>query len=506
VGADEDAIRDQIRGSTLLLIGRILGLAMNVVVQILIVRYLSKTDYGAFAYALSIVVVAESFAILGLDRAITRFVPIYQERAEYGKMAGTILLVAGTVLSLGVTLILAVQGLRGFLGHSVIDSREAAALLSILIVLAPIQALDTSLMGLFAVLGRPREIFLRTYVLAPGLRIAVVVLVLLSGGGTSQLAAGYVVAAAVGFAVYSIVLVQTLHAQNVLRQLTAARLVVPAREIFALTLPLLTTDLVWVLLLSSDAILLGHFRGTDAVANFRVLQPAAELNLIVLSSFSLLFIPLAARLFARRNTAAMNELYWRTALFVALVTFPVFALTFTLSNPLIQLLYGSRYSASATYLAILALGYYFQAALGFNGTTLMVTGRVGIVSVLNVAAIVINIILNLVLIPRYGALGASIGTSASLVIHNLLKQAGLALATRTPFVDRRYIKPYATIAAAAGALLVVRQELGGSDLLRLTACLLVSSAVLLANRNFLRVGQTFPELTRVPGLRLLFRA
>jgi O-antigen/teichoic acid export membrane protein len=467
------------------------------------VRYLSKTDYGAFAYALSIVVIAESVAIFGLDRAVTRFIPIYQERAEYGKMAGTILLVAGTVLSLGVTLILAVQALRGFLGHSVIDSREAAALLSILIVLAPIQALDNALMGFFAVLGRPREIFFRAYVVGPLLRIGVVILVLLSGGGASLLAAGFVVAGALGFAVYSAVLVQTLRAQGLLRQLAAARLVVPAREIFALTLPLLTTDLVWVLMLSSDAILLGHFRGTGAVANFRVTQPVAELNVIVLSSFSLLFIPLASRLFARRNTAGMNELYWRTAVFIALGTFPVFALTFTLSQPFVELLYGSRYSASATYLAILAVGYYFQAALGFNGTTLMVTGRVGMVSVLNITAVVVNIALNLVLIPRYGALGASIGTSASLVIHNLLKQAGLVLTTRTSFIDRRHIKPYATIAAAAGLLLVVRQELEGSDLLRLTACLLVSAAVLVVNRSALRMGQTFPELARVPGLRRL---
>jgi O-antigen/teichoic acid export membrane protein len=499
-------MRDQIRGSSLLLIGRVLGLALNAVVQILIVRYLSKKEYGAFAYALSIVVVAEIFASFGLDRVITRFLPIYQEHGEYGKMAGTILLVAGTVLSFGVTLILAVQGLRGFLGHSVIDSREAATLLSILIVLAPIQALDTSLMGFFAVLGRPRQIFLRGYVLAPGLRIAVVILVLVTGRGASSLAAGFVLAGALGFAVYSVVLVRTLRAQGLLRQIAAARLVVPAREIFALTLPLLTTDLVWVLMLSSDAIILGHFRGTDAVANFRVLQPVAELNVIVLSSFTLLFIPLASRLFARQNTPAMNELYWRTAAFIALGTFPVFALTFTLSRPLIELLYGSRYSASATYLTILAVGYYFQAALGFNGTTLMVIGRVGMVSLLNIGAMVINVILNLILIPRYGALGASIGTSASLVLHNLLKQAGLVLATGTPLLDRRYVRPYATIAAGGGMLLVIGQVLDESDPLRLPACLLVSAAVLLVNRDSLRIGQNFPELARIPIFRRLFRA
>lgn len=486
-----------------MLVGRFLGLAGNAVVQILIVRYLSKSDYGAFAYALSIVVVAEILVSLGLDRTVTRFIPIYQERGEYGKITGTILLVAGTVLSVGLALILAAQALRGFFGDSVIDSHEAAALFAILIALAPIQALDAALIGLFAVLGRPREIFFRAYVLAPSLRIAVVLLVILGDGSASALAAGLVIAAALGFAIYTAVLIKTLRKQGLLGQLAVARVVTPVREIFAWTLPLLTTDLVWALLLSSDAILLGHFRGAVGVANFRVLQPAAELNLIVLSSFTILFIPLASRLFARRNAAATNDLYWRTAVFIALGTFPVFAVTFTLSGPLIELLYGSRYSASATYLTILAVGYYMQAALGFNGTILMVTGRVWIVSLMNIAAIAINVGLNLILIPRYGALGAAVGTSASLIIHNLLKQTGMALATGTPFVDRRYVKPYATIAAAAGLLLVVREELEGNEPVRVTVCLLVCAAVLVVNRSALRLGHIFPELARVPGLRRL---
>ena len=47
-----------IRGSSLLLIGRALSLGINFVTQVLIVRALTPTDYGAFSYALSIVALA----------------------------------------------------------------------------------------------------------------------------------------------------------------------------------------------------------------------------------------------------------------------------------------------------------------------------------------------------------------------------------------------------------------------------------------------------------------
>ena len=55
--AKNSAANRQIRGSSLMLVGRALSMGVNFVVQVLIVRYFAnaKGDYGAFAYALSIV-------------------------------------------------------------------------------------------------------------------------------------------------------------------------------------------------------------------------------------------------------------------------------------------------------------------------------------------------------------------------------------------------------------------------------------------------------------------
>ena len=73
----------QIRGSSLMLLGRSMSVVVNFVIQVLIVRYLGKAHYGAFAYAMSFVTVGQTLAVFGLDRALTRFVPIYHERRDY---------------------------------------------------------------------------------------------------------------------------------------------------------------------------------------------------------------------------------------------------------------------------------------------------------------------------------------------------------------------------------------------------------------------------------------
>src|SRR3954452_24736732 len=109
-----EATRRQIRGSSLLLAGRMLSLVVNFATQVLIVRYLSKTDFAAFAYGLSIVTLGESVAVLGLDKAVSRFLPIYEERRQYDKLFGTLLMVAGSVLSVGLAFVLLAFGLHGF--------------------------------------------------------------------------------------------------------------------------------------------------------------------------------------------------------------------------------------------------------------------------------------------------------------------------------------------------------------------------------------------------------
>lgn len=499
-----ERIGGQIRGSMLLLLGRFLSLAINFVTQVLIVRSLSKGDFGAFAYGLSIVAVAQAFALFGFDRAITRFVPIYEERREYGKALGTVVFAAGSVAGLGAGIMLLAYGLQGVVRGSLIDDEQAVTVLVILIALAPIQALDNLLVGLFAVFSKPRAIFFRRHIVAPGLRLAVVLLLVLVGSGVVFLSVGYVLAGAAGVALYVGILLRVMRREGHMERFRSEPMRVPAREILLLTVPLLSTDLVYSLMSSTDAILLGYFRGSEEVADLRVVQPAAQLNQLVLFSFTLLFTPLAARFFAQGDRKSIGDLYWQTAAWVAVISFPVFAVTFALAEPVTVTVYGDQYRDSGTYLALLSLGYYVQAAFGFNGTTLMVFGKVKLIIAVNLLAVLVNLGLNLLLIPPYGAMGAAVATAVTLVAHNVFKQTALRLGTSVAFFDAGYLKIYASIALGMIGLTVARAALTDSLVVLLVLTTVASAAVLWLNRRLLRIGQTFPELQRLPLAHRLF--
>jgi len=495
--------RRQIRGSSLLLFGRLISMVVNFAVQVLTVRYLTKDDYGAFAYALSLVALGETVITLGLDRAVTRFVPIYQEKDDYPKLFGTLLMVYGTIIGLGLILVLAMVALQGTITGRLIEDQQAVKLLVILIALAPVQALDNVLNGTFAVFSKPSAIFFRKYVLAPGLRLAVVIALVLGSASVTFLAVGYLGAGILGVGIFAAVLWRVLVEQGLPQRFDRHALQFPLREVLSFTVPLLASDLVYVVMNTMDAVLLERSGGTADVAAFRAVQPTAKLNQMVLASFALLFTPAAARLFARQDKKGINELYWQNAAWVAIASFPIFAATFSLARPVTVLLYEERYEQSAIIMAMLALGYYFNAATGQNGLTLKVLGKLRYIVSVDILAAVVNLVLNLLLIPRYGALGAAVGTMTTLILFNIFKQIGLMLGTNIRVFDFHYLKVYISLVLASVLLLVLQVVAAPPLIVGLGAAALASLLIVRVNRGVLNLETMFPELLRIPGMRLL---
>ena len=488
--------RQQVRGSSLLLFGRIVSVGINFVTQIVIVRALSKGEFGVFAYGLSIVNLAETGITLGLDRAVTRFLPIYEERGERGKFVGTLLFVPSAMLGLGVIVVGALLIGRDSIAGPVGGGAGTTAVIAILLFLAPVQAIDNLLLGIFAVFSRARAIFFRRYVMAPTLRLLVVVVVATAGSSVTTLASGYVVTGVAGAGLYAAFLVASLRRAGAFD--TGGEAVqVPYREVLAFTIPLLTSDLVFVLLDAMDGILLGMFKGATDVAALRAVQPVARMNLLVLNSFGVLFTPLASRFFARDAHEDLTELYWRTAAWVAVVTFPVAAVCIGAARPLTVALFGSQYESSGVVLALLAAGYYVSASFGFNGLTLNVFGRVKAVVVINVGAAALNLALNLMLIPRHGAVGAATATCATLVVHNLLRQVALSRATPIRAIDPSHARLGLVVAIALG--LLASLQVADLPLVPALAAAGVASLVVVGvSRERLQISDTFPELARIP--------
>ena len=503
--APENVVAGHLRGSSLMLVGRIAAMGVAFLTQVLMVRHLSKADYGVFAFALSAALVLQTVLPLGLDRADTRFLALYDHRHDHGRLLGVIALEAATVLSLGGLAIGCAWAFEGPLQGSVAPAGTAFSVLLVMLALAPIQALDVLVVNVFAVFASPWMVFFRRYVLEPGLRLLVVVALVVWDGGLVFLTVGYVGAALVGVALYAVMLVRLLSRLGFLVRGSLRALVIPVREVLGFSLPLLLTSLVAVASTEIGALVLGvHGSATD-VAAFRAVQPFAALNLVVMISFTTLFTPAAARVFARGDIEGLRELYWQSACWIAVLTFPVICTMTALAHGFTVTAIGERYADSAPYLALLSIGYYVNAALGFNGLTVQMLGRLRYVMVMNVAVLVWMIAANLLLVPRWGAKGAVIAVLSTLIVHNLAKQAGLGFGAGIGAVNRRHGLVLAKLVLAGACVNALTSILHLPLAIGLVVVALVSAVMLRLLAPALELGSVFPELSRLPILRWVVR-
>jgi O-antigen/teichoic acid export membrane protein len=498
------ATKKHLRGSTLLLSGRVIQMAANFVVQILIVRYLSKSDYGAFAYALSLILLGSSLVVFGFDKTVTRFIPMYQERGEYHKVFGSIIMMVSTVFSLGFFLVLLVFALRGWIAESFVSDPLAVQILLLLIFLTPIQALDSLLVGMLAVFSKPSSIFLRRYVLGPSLKLLVVLLLILFHKDVYFLPIGFIAAGALGIIIYYGILMRDLREQELWKHFNTKKIIFPIKEIFGFSVPLFLSSIVFMVRTHFVVILLEYFRNTLDVAAYRAVQPVADLNTTVMQSFALLFMPTMARMYARKDQEEIDNLYWQSAVWITVISFPIFLLTFSLAQPLTLLLFGERYAQSGSIMAVLACGYYFNAALGFNADTLRIYGRLRYTVIIDFVATFICIGMSILLIPRYGAIGAAFATCGTLVLYNILNHVGLKFATKINLFAWRYLRVYLSIILGTLGLAILQSWLILPIYAGILLAGIISVLVLLLNRAELNIEHTFPELLRFRLVRVFF--
>lgn len=490
------AARKHVRGSSLLLAGRMISLLINFIVQVLIVRYLSKEGYGAFAYGYSIAMLATRMTPLGTEKAISRFVPIYHEDKDLQRVKGSLIVAITTVLVTGSLLVGLTLALKNVLSATMVRDPLSLSVLLMIISLAPLQAMENVLEKILAIFGRVKSLFMRRYVITPLLRLVAVGSLMAVGGDAVYLAAAYVATTVIGVLVSAQILWRVLREDHLLSELARIKADLPTKRLLGFGVPLLSSDVVFGLRTSLVVVLLEIFHGTVGVAAFRAILPVARLNQVVFDSFRVMYVPTASRMFARGDKQVISRLYWTSSAWIALLTFPVLLVSFSFATPAAVLLFGESYASSGPILSVVAFALYLNAAFGFNTLTLQVFNRVGTIMRIDLASGLLALILNVAIVPHYGPMGGATVICIVLVAQNVAYQAVLMKAEQLTWVPSEIARIHAIVIVLAAVLLVVQWLFTPPAYLCLLLVVATTAAVWFGCLKTLRIRELFPELDR----------
>ena len=399
---------------------RLAGTAITLGLQLVLVRWLGLRPFGEYMYALSWVGLLALVAPLGLDAVAPGFLSDY--RAE-GALSGAVaylsralLLVSGASLLLSMALVLVVESLAHRIAASLAHLFVAAA------VLLPILSLLLLASGVLRGFGRTTLSLLPQWLLRPGL-LALALALGAAVVGRPPCPTTVMLADAAVSSILLAALVVTAFRPRF--QPPSERKRPPVRKWLAAGLPVLALVLARELLNRLDLLVLGGLQGTVAAGIYSV---ALRMSLFVTfgpMTISQLVAPVFAELADRRRTDELQRLVTRAGRSALLVSLAVAAFV-ALVGPLILPLFGEELAAAGGPLRVLLVARILGVGIGTTGVLLTLTGNASLATGITAAAALLDLLLNLLMIPRYGMLGAAIGTTLA----NGLCLGGLAIAVR----------------------------------------------------------------------------
>ena len=388
--------------------GTVVGSLSKLVERAILTRFLSPDLYGDIDVLISVMTLTSTVALLGLVQGIPRYISRLDsapDRRGIWVGGGVVAVTAGCITCALIWV------WAPTLAAALTESVDSVSLLRLLAMSIPM--LVAVRVGIGAIRGHENTRY-RVYtqdLLYPLSRILFITIMFV--GGIRIIAVGYGYLGALALA-----LVATYGLLSRLEPLVG-EVRFRMRELVKFSLPLAVSTVLAQLLTRIDTVMLGYFRPSREVGLYGAAYPLASAMVIVLGVFGYLYLPLASRLESTGNSESVEPIYRITTRWVYVLTFPLLLTFLVFPADVINIVFGPAYTSGALALSILAVGFFTNAAFGRSRETLSAVGTTRFVLFSNIFGVVVNVVLNLLLIPTYGFIGAAIASATSYLTLNL---------------------------------------------------------------------------------------
>jgi O-antigen/teichoic acid export membrane protein len=189
-------------------------------------------------------------------------------------------------------------------------------------------------------------------------------------------------------------------------------------ELIQFSLPLMFAASTGFIVSNTDTVLLGVFSSAGSVGLYNTAFQIQQLGRIFFYPVAFLLPPVITRLQQRNHLGEINKTYRTSTKWMVIGTFPVIVLLLSFPEFVIRMSFGPKYVSAATALRILAVPVFVTVFFGANGASLIALGHNHINMYVNGCTAVLNIVLNILLIPQLGIVGAAIASAAAFVFRD----------------------------------------------------------------------------------------
>jgi O-antigen/teichoic acid export membrane protein len=409
-------ISDVASGGTFVGLGAIWGYLLGYGFNFLLQRGLGARRFGLYSLASSIVRIITSLFSLGLDDAMTRYVAIYRGKQQKKLLRN--LTIFCTALAGGAGILGALLVLH-FAPLLITTLGEKPRIIPILQIMIPMIPLACVMMvwasGLQGFKEFKKIALLGNIVGTVEFPVLALVLFLFP----------HVVKAVALEGLFSVLITTVLYLYLLFRTISQMSGSGPekyeVREWLGFATPNLLTSIVDIVLDTTDTLLLAYF----AIPYLGIGQYNAAIKIsgfiaMPLSMLNKIFAPMIAELHSKGEKQKLEAMFKLVTKWAITLSLPIFGIAILFSASLLALS-GDSFIAAWPLLIIFAIGGMTNVATGSVGLMLLMTGHQKFSFLNSLAAVIANVVLGIILTPRYGVMGTAISTALATCIINLMR-------------------------------------------------------------------------------------
>ena len=390
----------------------------------LIVLPFNVAHLGASAYGLWMLTasVTTYFSVLdlGYSGALVKFVAQYRARRDFRALNEILSTTFSIFATFGVVTYLVAIGIAIFMGRLFQLSPEQVHVGRIVLLIISLNVAAGTAFSVFGgVINGFQRYDLNNVVgtISSVLTAVVNVAVLAAGYGLVELVAATTVVRLLTYLVYRANAYRVFPALQLrLSSFRRERL----REVTSFSVYMLLIDWANKMNYSVDALVIGAFLSTSAVAVWTVGQRLAEVTQRLTNQLNDVLFPTVVDNDAGARIERLKAIFVQgTRLSLATVV-PMGGAMMLMAGPLVQAWVGPEFARSALILQLLTLSVIVRVGNATAGTVLKGAGKHRLVAFTNVAAAVVNLALSIAFVKAFGLPGVAFGTLVPICIASTL--------------------------------------------------------------------------------------
>jgi len=394
---------------------KIVFTGLGFIYTFLLARILEPPDYGIFVYVKSWIQLLSVFSIFGCSALIVREISALKIKSSLSLIRGLILWASRNVLLFSVIFAVFVAIIISTIINNF--SSEITYTFWIGLVLLPLLSLirlkKAIMQGLHLIVkGQLPEMFLQPILFI--LLICVTYFILRNNFSAAWAMALNVFATGISF------IIATIQLKKYLPE--GIEKVFPEfKKRFWLTsaFTLILVDGIFVVNNRADILILGALKGSYSTGVYAISLRVIELITFIHIAVNYALAPTISRLYSTGDILKLQNIITKSARIAFFFSFLI-VIFFLIFGHWLLLIFGFDYTQGKSALIILSIGRLICVFQGPVALILVMTGYEKIVSLGVGFGTFINIILNFMLIPKWGMEGAAVATSCSMLVWNIL--------------------------------------------------------------------------------------